>query len=59
MLIHCSKCNTHAFNACPKELVMKTKKIIKRKSRYANCMAIRLFSDKIEDKDEIEFIYNF
>ena len=35
------------------------KEIIKVKSRYANCIAIRLFSDKIEDKDEMEFIYNF
>ena len=46
MQIYCSRCKKFTDNACPKKLVIITNKKIKGKSRCADCMAIRSFSDK-------------
>ena len=43
-------------NTCPKELIMMTNKEIKGKSRCADCIANKLFSDKIKHKSELKII---
>ena len=54
MQIYFSRCKKHNDNACPKKLVMLTNKKFKGKSRCADCMAIGLFFDEINDKYELE-----
>ena len=56
MLTYCSGCKKHTDNICPKKLIMITNKKIKGKSRCANCMADKSFSDKIKHKNELEII---
>ena len=46
MQIYCSRYKKFTDNPCPKKLVIITNKKIKGKSRCADCMAIRSFSDK-------------
>ena len=49
----CKKCND---NICPKKVIMMRNKDIKGKSRCADCMANKSFSDKIKHKSELETI---
>ena len=57
MLAYCSGCKKHTDNnICPKKLIMMTNKEIKGKSRCADCMANKSFSDKIKHKSELEII---
>ena len=61
MQIYCSRCTKHNDNASPKQkqtnkqtkIVMIANIKIKGASRFAECLALRLFSDKIKDKDEL------
>ena len=46
----------HTDNICPKELIMMTNKEIKEKSRCADCMANKSFSNKIKQKCELKII---
>ena len=50
MLNYCSGCKKPTDNVCPKNLVMMTNKTPKGKSRCADCMANKLFSDRIKHK---------
>ena len=56
MLTYCSGCKKHTDNICPKELIMKTNQKHKGKSRCFDCMANKLFSDKIKHKNKLEII---
>ena len=56
MLTYCSGCKKRTDNICPKELIVMTNKEIKGKSRCADCMANKLFSDKIKRKSKLEVI---
>ena len=56
MLTYRSCRKKHTDNTCPKELIMMTNKEIKGKSRCADCMANKSFSDKIKHKSELEII---
>ena len=53
-MVYCSKCKKNADGVCPKELVMITNISIKGTSRWAECLAIKSFSDKKKEKDELE-----
>ena len=55
-MLYCSRCKKHTDGVCPKKLVMITNIKIKGTSRCAECLAIKLFSDKITDKYELETI---
>ena len=55
MWTYCSGCKKHTHKICPKKLMMTNKKI-KRKSRYAICMANKSFYDKMKHKIELEII---
>ena len=44
-------CNKSTDNVCPKTLIV-TNKEIKGKSRCADCMPIKSFFDKVNDKSE-------
>ena len=56
MLTYRSGRKKHTDNTCPKELIMMTNKEIKGKSRCADCMANKSFSDKIKHKSELKII---
>ena len=56
MQTYCSGCKKHTDNICPKELIMMTNKEIKEKSRCADCMANKSFSNKIKHKSELKII---
>ena len=53
MLTYSSGCKKHTDNIYLKELIMTTNKKIKGKSGCADCMANKLFSDKIKHKIEL------
>ena len=55
-MLYCSKCKKYTDGICPKKLVMITNISIKRTSRCAECLAIKSFFDKINDKGELETI---
>ena len=55
MQTYCLGCIKHTNNVCPKDLFMTNKKL-KGKSRCANCMANKSFSDKIKHKSELEIV---
>ena len=44
------------YNLCSKKLIMMTDINIKGISRCADCLAIKLFVDKIKEKNELEVI---
>ena len=56
MQIYCSRCKKYTDNACPKKLVIMTNKKIKGKSKCDGCMAVRSFSDKVENKYGLETV---
>ena len=56
MQTYCLGCIKHTNNVCPKDLFMMTNKKLKGKSRGANCMANKSFSDKIKHKSELEIV---
>ena len=55
-MLYCSKCKKHTDGVCPKKLVTMTNINIKGISRCADCLAIKLFFDKIKGKYELETI---
>ena len=54
MLTYCSGCKKYTDNICPKKLVIMTNEKLKGKSRCANCMANKSFSDRIKHKSELK-----
>ena len=56
MPIYYSSCKKHTDNIYPRELIMIANKKIEGKSRCADCMANKLFSDKIKHKSELDII---
>ena len=56
MQTYCSGCKKHTDSICPKKLIMMANKKIKRKSRCADCLANKHFSDTIKHKSELEII---
>ena len=50
MLTYCFRCKKHTDNIYPKKLIMVTNRGNKGKSRCANCMANKSFSDKNNGK---------
>ena len=60
MLTYFSGCKKYTDNICPRKLVILTNKKLKGKSRCANCMANKSFSDRIKHKSELEvFVSQF
>ena len=56
MSIYYSGCKKHTDTIYPKKLIMITIKEIEGKSRCADCMVNKLFSDKIKRKSELDII---
>ena len=56
MLTYCSGCKKHTDNIWPKKLIIMTNKEIKEKSRCADCMANKSFSDKTKRKSELRLL---
>ena len=55
MQIYCSGSKTHTDNICQKNSCITNKKLT-GKLICADCMAIKLFSDKVKHKSELEII---
>ena len=58
-MLYCSKCEKHTDGVCPKKLVLIKNISIKGTSSCAECLAIKSFSDKMKDKDELETIVTY
>ena len=56
MLTYCFRCKKHTDNIYPKKLIMVTNRGNKGKSRCANCMANKSFSDKNNGKVSQRFL---
>ena len=54
MHIYCKKCKKHTSNTSSNKLVLIKKNKIKGKSKCAVCLTERTFTDKIEDKYDLE-----
>ena len=54
MQTYCLGCKKHTDNMCPKKLVIMKNRKIRGKSRCADCLANKLFSDKKKHKHELE-----
>ena len=53
MHIFCKKCKQLRGNSFPNKLILISKKIIKGKSKHANCLTERTLIDKIKDKYDL------
>ena len=55
MQTYCLSCKKHTDNACPKKAIT-TNKVIRQKSRCANCMANKLLFFKQQSKKDWNII---
>ena len=56
MQTYCLGCKSHTDNVCSKKLIMTTNIKIKGKSRCADSLANKSFSDKTKNKTELGII---
>ena len=60
MQTYCVGCKKQTNNVCPKKLVTMKNRKTRGKSRCADCLANKLFSDKKKHKHELEvFVSQF
>ena len=55
-MLYCLKCKQDSDDACPKKLIMMTNIKIKGVTRCSECLAFKLFVDKIKNNDQLEVI---